>query len=241
MTRHFVGLRRKVFERRELGHPILPGIVVDTNGGKERVTMTTHTIGGLVPTALAFRRSVVRPALAAIVVAGTMLTGGCQSPSAVAGPDPSMVSSTGAAAIGLAGGVAVSCAPGQQTLVRQAVVNGQSVAQVACVGHVTAPAIPDAAWAGSVTSPQAIPVTTSMPAVYRTAAADDEVVYQRPVRRTVRRSERTWQKSAVIIGSSAGVGAGLGGLMGGKKGALIGAAVGGGGAAIWDQVTRRRQ
>jgi len=27
--------------------------------------------------------------------------------------------------------------------------------------------------------------------------------------------------------------------VGGKKGALIGAAIGGGGAAIWDQVTRR--
>ena len=47
------------------------------------------------------------------------------------------------------------------------------------------------------------------------------------------------KKSAVIIGSSAGVGAGVGAAMGGKKGALIGAAIGGGGAAIWDQVTRK--
>jgi hypothetical protein len=51
---------------------------------------------------------------------------------------------------------------------------------------------------------------------------------------------RSWQKSAVIIGSSAGVGAGVGAAVGGKKGALIGAAIGGGGAAIWDQATRRR-
>ncbi len=51
---------------------------------------------------------------------------------------------------------------------------------------------------------------------------------------------RDWQKSAVIIGSSAGIGAGVGAAAGGKKGALIGAAIGGGSAAIWDQVTRRR-
>jgi hypothetical protein len=48
------------------------------------------------------------------------------------------------------------------------------------------------------------------------------------------------KKSAIIIGSSAGVGAGVGAAVGGKKGALIGAAIGGGGAAVWDQVTRRR-
>jgi hypothetical protein len=29
--------------------------------------------------------------------------------------------------------------------------------------------------------------------------------------------------------------------VGGKKGALIGAAIGGGGAAIWDQITRRKE
>ena len=47
-------------------------------------------------------------------------------------------------------------------------------------------------------------------------------------------------KSAVIIGSSAGAGAGVGAVVGGKKGALIGAVLGGGGATLWDQVTRRR-
>jgi hypothetical protein len=63
-----------------------------------------------------------------------------------------------------------------------------------------------------------------------------QVVYdEQPVRRT-----RSVKKSAVIIGSSAGVGAGVGAAVGGKKGALIGAAIGGGGAAIWDQVTRRK-
>jgi len=48
------------------------------------------------------------------------------------------------------------------------------------------------------------------------------------------------KKSAIIIGSSAGVGAGVGAAVGGKKGALIGAVIGGGGATLWDQVTRRR-
>jgi hypothetical protein len=62
------------------------------------------------------------------------------------------------------------------------------------------------------------------------------VIYdERPVKST-----RSAKKSAVIIGSSAGAGAGVGAAVGGKKGALIGAAIGGGGAAIWDQITRRK-
>jgi hypothetical protein len=62
------------------------------------------------------------------------------------------------------------------------------------------------------------------------------VIYdERPARKT-----RSVGKSAIIIGSSAGAGAGVGAAIGGKKGALIGAAVGGGGAAIWDQITRRK-
>ena len=62
---------------------------------------------------------------------------------------------------------------------------------------------------------------------------DDVVEYRSP------KKGRTWQKSAIIIGSSAGVGAGVGAATGGKKGALIGAAIGGGAATIWDQATRR--
>jgi hypothetical protein len=83
--------------------------------------------------------------------------------------------------------------------------------------------------------PVATPVrTTSRPAARRAVYSDDDIVeYRRP-------SKRSWQKSAVIIGSAAGAGAGVGALTGGKKGALIGAAVGGGAATVWDQVTRRR-
>ena len=35
-------------------------------------------------------------------------------------------------------------------------------------------------------------------------------------------------------------GAGLGAVLGGKKGAAIGAIVGGGGATLWDQITRHK-
>ncbi len=67
----------------------------------------------------------------------------------------------------------------------------------------------------------------------RRAVYDDVVEYRRP-------SKRSWQKSAVIIGTATGAGAGVGALTGGKKGALIGAAVGGGAATVWDQLTRRQ-
>jgi uncharacterized membrane protein len=79
---------------------------------------------------------------------------------------------------------------------------------------------------------QVVPVSTQTVRPVRT----NQVVYdERPVRKT-----RSVAKSAIIIGSSAGIGAGVGAAAGGKKGALIGAAIGGGGATIWDQVTRRK-
>jgi hypothetical protein len=103
--------------------------------------------------------------------------------------------------------------------------------------------------------PAAVPVSYTQPSPYeptrivRTAypepqvvtrqAAPQRVVYQRAPERI--RATRSVKKSAVIIGSSAGVGAGIGAAVGGKKGAGIGALLGGGGAAIWDQITRRKQ
>jgi hypothetical protein len=143
----------------------------------------------------------------------------------------------------------VSCAAGQQTLVKQAIVNGQPAVQVECVpttpltpAMAAAQATPYPAQFAQTWAPAAVPVSTSRaratPAVYQ-AVSDDEVVYQPRSQRVERRSGRSWQKSAVIIGSSAGVGAGVGAAIGGKKGALIGAAIGGGSAAIWDQATRR--
>lgn len=147
--------------------------------------------------------------------------------------------------------VVVSCEPHQRTLVRPVVVNGAAVSQVECVA-----ADPQAA-----AYAQANPVAQPVPAGYGYAAqpvyrdlAPARVV---PVRQTVStarpirtrqivydepvqvKKKRSVKKSAVIIGSSAAVGAGVGALAKGKKGALVGAAIGGGGAAIWDQITRR--
>ena len=68
----------------------------------------------------------------------------------------------------------------------------------------------------------------------RAAAIDErEIVRDEDVR-----PERSWGKTAMIVGGSAGAGAGVGGIVGGKKGALIGAAIGGGAASIYE-ATRR--
>jgi hypothetical protein len=146
--------------------------------------------------------------------------------------------------------VMVNCEPQQRAVVRPAVVNGVAMSQVDCVA--AAPVTPVAqpiAYAQPVAyrapatqfvqpvsnelgDAQVVPVSTRTVRPVRT----NQVVYdERPVRRT-----RSVAKSAIIIGSSAGAGAGVGAAIGGKKGALIGAAIGGGGAAIWDQVTRRK-
>ena len=151
--------------------------------------------------------------------------------------------------------VVVSCEPHQRTLVRPAVVNGATVSQVECVAAepglvaaqpvaYTQPAPVRYAPVSSSTRRVAQPVYSDLGDAQVVPVSDrnvrpvrtNQVVYdERPVRRT-----RTVAKSAIIIGSSAGAGAGVGAAVGGKKGALIGAAIGGGGAAIWDQVTRRK-
>ncbi len=162
--------------------------------------------------------------------------------------------------------VVVSCAPDQRTLVRQAVVNGAAVSQVECVAVAQAPQPPG--YAPQPVSYAPPPAYVPPPAAYAPLPAVAEArrapqpVYSdggdarivsadpgpaRPVRTSqtvyeTRRAEpkRSVKKSAIIIGSSAGVGAGVGAAVGGKKGALIGAAIGGGGATVWDQVTRRK-
>ena len=148
--------------------------------------------------------------------------------------------------------VMVNCEPQQRAVVRPAVVNGVAMSQVDCVGVAPAAAAPvtqpiayaqPVAYRAPVTQvvqpvssdlgdAQIVPVSTRTVRPVRT----NQVVYdERPVQKT-----RSVAKSAIIIGSSAGAGAGLGAAIGGKKGALIGAAIGGGGATIWDQVTRRK-
>jgi hypothetical protein len=86
-------------------------------------------------------------------------------------------------------------------------------------------------------------VRTATPraAVYR-ASAPQAAVYREQVPESVvsdDKPERTWGKTAMIIGGSAASGAGVGGIVGGKKGALIGAAIGGGAASIYEATKRR--
>jgi hypothetical protein len=189
-----------------------------------------------------------------------MFTYACGGPQASLGTRAAFAQDAAASQAGAP--VVVTCEPNQRTLVRPALVNGAAVSQVECVstGQMYAsaePAPPIAApvqYRSSAPRPvqavrevyddreladtRVIPVS-SAPA--RTAARPvraEQVVYdERPVRRT---PVRTVKKSAVIIGSSAGAGAGVGAAIGGKKGALIGAVIGGGGATLWDQITRRR-
>ena len=96
--------------------------------------------------------------------------------------------------------------------------------------------------AAQVARPQFV---SPRPAV-RTTAAPRRTVYQSAApaqaERVVVREEapqRTWQKTAMIIGGSAASGAGVGAIMGGKKGALIGAAIGGGAATIYESAKRK--
>jgi hypothetical protein len=153
--------------------------------------------------------------------------------------------------------IMVGCEPNQRTLVRPSVVNGVTVSQVDCVsvsqfavstqspvaqqpGFVPVnyqPAAPVVARNADLGDARIIPA--SYPATVARPVPARQVVYDdRPVREV--KPKRSVAKSAIIIGSSAGVGAGVGAAVGGKKGALLGAVLGGGGATVWDQVTRRR-
>jgi hypothetical protein len=159
--------------------------------------------------------------------------------------------------------LAVSCEPNQRAVVRQVAVNGALQSQVQCesvaagfapVGTVGAyGAVPGYAPAPAVVPASygyAQPAPLDNTRIVRTAYPQEVVVrepaprrvsYQRvPERVVVRQPTRSVKKSAIIIGSSAGVGAAIGAAAGGKKGAGIGALIGGGGAAVWDQITRRK-
>ena len=70
-----------------------------------------------------------------------------------------------------------------------------------------------------------------------TAARQDREIRREEIRDE--RDDRSWGKTAMVIGGSAAGGAGVGGIVGGKKGALIGAAIGGGAASIYEATQRR--
>lgn len=151
----------------------------------------------------------------------------------------------------------VHCAPDHEAVLQRTIVNGREVAQVGCVPRTPAPA------SYATTSPAPVvytpppqvvtPQTVYVPQPVATAPAPD--IVERPVVRTgtsrpraeravYQREEevepqRSWKKTALVIGGAAGAGAGIGALAGGKKGALIGAAVGGGSGAIYEAIKRK--
>ena len=204
--------------------------------------------------AMDFSRRWTRPAVAALGLTALAFTAACNTaPQASSAAQPfAQATAPGTSQAGTP--VVVSCEPHQRTLVRPVVVNGAAISQVECVaaeGVVSTAAQPQAFAPVPVSYQQATPRRVVQQPVYSgipdaqvvpvstltvRPVRTNQVVYdERPVRKT-----RSVAKSAIIIGSSAGIGAGVGAAAGGKKGALIGAAIGGGGATIWDQVTRRK-
>jgi hypothetical protein len=150
--------------------------------------------------------------------------------------------------------ISVACEPNQRAVVRQVALNGTNQSQVQCES-VTGLAVAGTTGYGATTPVAYQPVRYAQPAledtrIVRTAyprevvtrEAEPRVVSYQPAaeRVVVRQPKRSVKKSAIIIGSSAGVGAAVGAAVKGKKGAGIGALIGGGGAAIWDQITRRK-
>ncbi|HYT75969.1 MAG TPA: hypothetical protein VEL79_14540 [Vicinamibacterales bacterium] len=182
-----------------------------------------------------------RGAVAVSVVALGALVAGCS-----ASARPESIATTGAAG--------VSCEPNQRAVVRQVVVNGAPESQFACTSVGAFAPVGTTGGYGAAAAYQPVSYAYTQPPIdsarlVRTVpvrevitrdVAPRRVSYQRAPERVIRRT-RSVQKSAIIIGSSAGVGAGIGAAAGGKKGALVGALIGGGGATLWDQITRRRQ
>jgi hypothetical protein len=135
-------------------------------------------------------------------------------------------------------GASLQCQPYEEAVLRRALVNGREVTDITCITRTSA-YLPQAAYAQAYAQP-----------VYQQPVYRDDIVTRPVVRtRTVspsrqrvvtarRENERSWGKTAMIIGGSSGAGAGIGGLIGGKKGALIGAAVGGGAATIYESTKR---
>jgi len=191
-------------------------------------TVVGSAIGGLVAGAVALgAAAAMRP-----------------SPAPAYGPDPG---ANGAYAMTVANtapfnnGASLQCQPYEEAVLRRALVNGREVTDVTCITRSSA-YLPQAAYA-----PQAY----AQPVAYQQPVYRDNIV-TRPVTRTrtvsqpsrarvitdERENDRSWGKTAMIIGGGTGAGAGIGGLIGGKKGALIGAAVGGGAATIYESTKR---
>ena len=175
------------------------------------------------------------------VVAGAVALGAAAAmrpaPAPAYGPDPNRAyAMTVANTSAFANGATMQCQPYEEAVLRRAIVAGREVTDVTCITR-NAPYVPQGAYAQPVGyAPQPVyrdeivtrPVTrtrvVSQPARQRVTTA----------RREAEPEERSWGKTAMIIGGSSGAGAGIGGLIAGKKGALIGAAIGGGAATVYE-------
>ncbi len=121
-------------------------------------------------------------------------------------------------------GMLVGCEPHQVAMIRPSTT---TMPHVQCVTAASAVTYAPYGYA-------TVPVTASAPAVVAAPAAPRATA----TRTTSDRRDRSWKKSALIIGGSTATGAGVGGLVGGKKGALIGAAIGGGASSIYEATKR---
>ena len=186
----------------------------------------------------------VKPIVGALGVSALLVTAGCGAGTGE-GVFAQTAASTSASVSQPGAPIVVSCEPNQRTLVRPVVVNGATMSQVECITNTTGP-VATQTFAAPVTEYRQVRaaddlgdarlIPVSQPTTVARPIQTRQVVYTdaRPVRKA-----RSVKKSAIIIGSSAGAGAGVGAAIGGKKGALIGAVIGGGGATLWDQLTRR--
>jgi hypothetical protein len=186
-------------------------------------TVVGSAIGGLVAGAVALgAAAVMKP-----------------SPAPAYAPDPNgvyamPVANTSGLGSGALNPASMQCQPYEEAVLRRAFVGGREVTDVTCITRSSAYA-PQGAY---LQQPLAQPVVyrdsvVTRPAA-RTVAARSNVSAAQRAARESDHADRSWAKTAMVIGGSAGGGAGIGGLIGGKKGALIGAALGGGAATIYE-------
>jgi hypothetical protein len=185
---------------------------------------------------------------AAVLALGAALaTAGCASRG---------TASTDARFASPAAGMSVACEPTQRAVVHPAVVDGVTMSQVDCVSAAVAASPTGTSGFQTVAyvpQPAGVPAPAAsyQPSVAYDTPRAAAAAYSAPVARRIvhepvqryerRQATRSVKKSAIVIGSSAAGGAGLGAVIGGKKGAAIGALLGGGGATLWDQITRHQQ
>lgn len=131
-------------------------------------------------------------------------------------------------------GAGLRCQPYEEAVLRRAMVAGREMTDVTCIAR-GGSSMPQTAFAQPVAFRDyqdvrpGVQTRTVAPAPTRVGSRQSE---------DRRKSDRSWGKTAMVIGGGAGGGAGIGGLIGGKKGALIGAAVGGGAATIYESTKR---